>query len=107
MNESDAVLLFDTILPETEFQPYLPSKILEYSLLEKDTLGISTSRSPAYRIMKESNAIVCRYDQKEIEKGLEELIIEHHPSVIRYATDNRTAVQPLIKSIDSWFSDHH
>ena len=57
--------------------------------------------------MKESNALVCRYDRDDIEKGLEELIIDHHPSVIRYATDNETAVQPLKEAVRQWFADHH
>ena len=42
MHDCDAALLFDTILDENTIQPYLPSKIMEYSLLNKDVLAITT-----------------------------------------------------------------
>lgn len=95
MRESNAVLLFDTIVDDDMIQPYLPSKILEYSLLEKDTLGITVRKSPSYRIMKESDAIVCTYDRYDILKGLEELIINKRPSKIKYAIKNEDAVNEL------------
>ncbi len=97
---SDAVLLFDTILPDDQIQPYLPSKILEYSILRKNVLAVTTPKSPSYRILKESNAIACRYDRNDILRGLEELVIEHRPSLINYATPNSEAVKPLQEAID-------
>ena len=99
MISTDAVLLFDTILPEDQIQPYLPSKIVEYSLLQKNVLGITTSRSPSYRIMRQSNAIVCRYDRSDILAGLERLIIQRQPSLIQYAYTNEEAVQPLMEIV--------
>jgi hypothetical protein len=102
MRDSDAVLLFDTILPEEEIQPYLPSKILEYSRLKKDVLAVTTDRSPAYRIMKKTDAIACRYSRSEILQGLEQLIIGHKPSRIDYSYTNREAVAGLEK----WVREH-
>lgn len=102
MKEADGCLLFDTILPENEIQPYLPSKILEYSLLKKQVLAVSTKTSPAYRICKQSNAIACSYDRNDILKGLEELLIEKKPSVVQYAKTNAEAVTPLRQMIDSF-----
>ncbi len=102
MKEADGCLLFDTILPEDQIQPYLPSKILEYSLLKKQVLAVSTKTSPAYRICKESDAIACTYDRYDIQKGLEELLIQKKPSVVNYAETNAEAVRPLRLKIDSF-----
>lgn len=100
MHESDGVLLFDTILPEDQYQPYLPSKILEYSYLKKNVLAVTTSKSPAYRIMKKTNAIACRYDRKEIYQGLTDLIIHHKPSQVDYANTNEEAIEDLKNRIE-------
>ena len=100
MKEADGVLLFDTILPDHQIQPYLPSKILEYSLLKKQVLAVSTITSPAYRICKESDAIACTYDRYDIQKGLEELLIQKKPSVVNYAETNEEAVRPLRQQIN-------
>lgn len=101
MQESDGVLLFDTILPENQFQPYLPSKILEYSYLKKNVLAVTTRKSPAYRIMKKTDAIACRYDRNEIYQGLVDLIINHKQSRIDYAYTNAEAIQDLRQRIES------
>lgn len=101
MHESDAVLLFDTILPERQIQPYLPSKIMEYSLLQKDVLAITTTKSPSYRILKQSNAIACAYDRKEIEIGLERILINHVSSKVDYAYTNEEAIQGLLEKIQN------
>lgn len=95
MNQSDILLIFDTIMPETEIQPYLPSKILEYSLLEKNTLTIATSKSPSYRIAKESHALVCEDNREEIKETLKKaLTIEK--SIINYHATNEEAAQALL-----------
>lgn len=99
MGKSDAVLIFDTILPADEIQPYLPSKVLEYSLLKKNTLGITTRRSPTYRIMKASDAVVADNDRNEIVSGLEDICIRRKKSVINYASTNEQAVQNLLYRI--------
>ena len=95
MSEADAVLLFDTIMPEDEIQPYLPSKVLEYSLLEKNVLAITTSKSPTYRLMKKTDSVVCKYDRKAIKNGLERIILEKENSAIDYSYTNEAAVTEL------------
>ncbi len=102
MSEADAVLLFDTIMPEDEIQPYLPSKVLEYSLLKKNVLAVTTSTSPTYRLMKETDSVVCRYDRTDIKKGLEDIILYHKESVIRYCFQNDEAVAPVLSAIKKW-----
>lgn len=92
MKEADAVLLFDTILPKDEIQPYLPSKLLEYSILKKNVLAISTQTSPTYRIMKSSNAIVCSYDRDDIILGLVKTIIDRVTSQVNYCNTNEEAI---------------
>lgn len=59
MRESDALALFDTILPEDEIQPYLPSKSLEYILLKKPLFILTTKKSPTYRIFEELGYECC------------------------------------------------
>lgn len=103
MQESDGVLLFDTILPDDEYQPYLPSKILEYSYLKKNVLAVTTKKSPTFRIMKKTDAIACRYDRKEIYQGLVDLIINQKQSVIDYAYTNEQAIQDLKQRIDKLY----
>ncbi|MCR5449640.1 MAG: hypothetical protein K6F23_09600 [Solobacterium sp.] len=99
MNRSDGVLLFDTILPDDQFQPFLPSKLMEYSLLEKNVLAVTTEKSPSWRIMKRDNAIACHYDREEILQGLEDLIIHHKPSKVNYKTTNEQASEILKQAI--------
>ncbi len=99
MRNSDGVLLFDTILPDDQFQPFLPSKLMEYSLLEKDVLAVTTEKSPAMRVMKKTDAIACLYDRNEILKGLEELIIEGKPSKVSYQMTNEEAAVILSEAV--------
>ena len=99
MGEADAVLLFDTILPEDEIQPYLPSKVLEYSLLKKNVLAVATPKSPTYRLMKKTDSIVCRYDRYDILRGLEEIVLQEKTSRIEYSFTNEEAVEELQKRI--------
>ena len=91
LEQCDAVLIFDTILPEEMIQPYLPSKVLEYSLLQKDTLSITTSRSPLYRICKASHALVAKYDRHDI---LDQLLLLLHGerSRIQYCYENKDLI---------------
>ena len=95
MSEANGVLLFDTIMPEDQIQPYLPSKVMEYSLLKKNVLAVTTSKSPTYRLMKRTNSVVCSYNRDEIKKGLEEIVIERKESVIDYSYPNDVAVKEL------------
>ncbi|NCB33570.1 MAG: hypothetical protein EOM64_06765 [Erysipelotrichia bacterium] len=74
MIESDGLVLFDTIMPEEMIQPYLPSKAIEYMLLRKDMLIITTSKSPAWRIFTGLGYQCCRYNTEEIKNQIKKLI---------------------------------
>ena len=88
LESCDYVLIFDTILPEDTIQPYLPSKVLEYSLLKKNTLSITTTRSPLYRIAQQSGALVAKYDRYDIENKLLSLL-SGTPSILDYCRENQ------------------
>ena len=105
MAAADAVLLFDTIMPETEIQPYLPSKVLEYSMLKKNVLAVTTSTSPTYRLMKQTDAVACAYDRQAILKGLEEIVLNRRTSVIDYCHTNEEAVRTLQERLSSLLSE--
>ena len=68
MKNADILVLFDTIMEDEKIQPYLPSKIIEYLLLNKPILGICGTNSPSFRILKEKteNYVGCT---KSIIKG--------------------------------------
>ena len=102
MSEADAVLLFDTIMSEDEIQPYLPSKVLEYSLLKKNVLAVTTSTSPTYRLMKKTDSVVCRYDREDIKRGLEDIILNGKTSITDYSYPNEEAVSELLKRIKTF-----
>ena len=65
MKNADILVLFDTLMPKAESQPYLPSKIVEYLMLKKPILGICDPNSPSYRILKEYG-----FDTVGSEKGI-------------------------------------
>ena len=65
MKNADILVLFDTLMPKAESQPYLPSKIVEYLMLKKPILGICDPNSPRYRILKEYG-----FDTVGSEKGI-------------------------------------
>ena len=87
LSQCDYVLIFDTILPDETIQPYLPSKVLEYSLLKKNTLSITTKTSPLYRIAKQSNALVAKYDRNDIKDKLLSLL-NGTASLLDYCYEN-------------------
>ena len=105
MSEANAVLLFDTIMPEDQIQPYLPSKVMEYSLLKKNVLAVTTSKSPTYRLMKKTGSVVCRYDRNDIKKGLEEIVIKGKTSIIDYSYTNKEAVSELQDRLKELLND--
>ena len=74
MKNADILVLFDTLMPEADVQPYLPSKIVEYLLLKKPILGICDSNSPSYRILKEYgyNTVGCEAEQ--IKENIKKII---------------------------------
>lgn len=90
MNNADCLMIFDTILPDNEIQPYLPSKILEYSLLKKNTLTITSKGSPSYRIAKKCNANVCLNNVNDIKKAIL-AAIKGQKSILNYSYSNEEA----------------
>ena len=74
MKNADVLVLFDTIMHSAEIQPYLPSKITEYLLLDRPILGICESNSPSYRILKEEGHNLVGNDVKEIKENILKLI---------------------------------
>lgn len=72
MKKADILVLFDTIMTGVPIQPYLPSKITEYMLLNRPILGICEPNSPSYRILKDEylvgNEII------EIKENIKKLI---------------------------------
>ena len=74
MKKSDILVLFDTLMPESKVQPYLPSKIVEYLLLRKPILGICDDNSPSYRILKEYGFKELGSDVESIKRNIISLI---------------------------------
>lgn len=74
MKEADILVLFDTIMEDKPIQPYLPSKITEYTLLNKPILGICESNSPAYRLLKDEYLVGNNIEL--IKRNIKELINE-------------------------------
>lgn len=74
MKNADVLVLFDTIMHNAEIQPYLPSKITEYLLLDRPILGICESNSPSYRILKEEGHNLVGNEVKEIKDNILKLI---------------------------------
>ena len=82
MLDCDVLALYDTIL-DTENQPYLPSKILEYILLRKEIFAISPKNSPANRLLSDYGFLCCEYDVEAIKNRLY-YIIENGPQKYSY-----------------------
>ena len=74
MKNADVLVLFDTIMHGAKVQPYLPSKITEYLLLDRPILGICESNSPSYRILKENGHNLVGNDVYLIKQNIVSLI---------------------------------
>lgn len=74
MKESDILILFDTLMPNSSSQPYLPSKIVEYLLLKKPILGICDDNSPSYRILKQYGFDSIGSSKEAIKTNIKQLI---------------------------------
>ena len=85
MKHSDILVLFDTLMPVAEVQPYLPSKIVEYLLLKKPILGVCDSNSPSYRILKEYGFDTVGSDKQIIKDNILKLIKDNR--IIDYSLD--------------------
>ena len=76
MKEADVLVLFDTLMPDAEIQPYLPSKIVEYLMLKKLILGICDSNSPSYRILKEYGFDTIGSHKDIIKRNIQAIILD-------------------------------
>lgn len=76
MKNADVLVLFDSLTPEREIQPYLPSKIVEYLMLKKPIIGICDSNSPSYRILKKYGFDTVGSDKDVIKNNIKKLINE-------------------------------
>lgn len=76
MKDADILVLFDTLMPKAEGQPYLPSKIVEYLMLKKPVLGICDSNSPSYRILKEYGFDTVGSEKEKIKSNIRSLIFD-------------------------------
>lgn len=74
MKEADVLVLFDTLMPKQEVQPYLPSKIVEYLMLKKPILGICDSNSPSYRILREYGYDTIGCSKEEIKESIRRIL---------------------------------
>ena len=101
MKESDALLLFDTIMPEDQIQPYLPSKSLEYILLKKPCLIITTKLSPAYRIFSDLGYKCAFDDVDSIIEAINDVINNNHEYNYDYTIyKNEVATKELKEYIE-------
>jgi len=76
MKEADILVLFDTLMPGAESQPYLPSKIVEYLMLKKPILGICDDNSPSYRILIEYGFDTVGSEKEKIKNNIRSLITD-------------------------------
>lgn len=104
MNKADALLIFDTIMPDNEIQPYLPSKVLEYSLIGKNVLTVTSKRSPSYRIAIESNAIIAFNEVDNIKLSLMNLL-KGNESKLKYQFTNNDAAEKLKDKVSQFTQD--
>ena len=74
MKEADVLVLFDTLMPEQEVQPYLPSKIVEYLLLKKPILAVCGSNSPSYRILRGYGYDTIGCSKAEIKESIRKIL---------------------------------
>ncbi len=74
MKNADVLLLFDTLMPEAEIQPYLPSKIVEYLMLKKPILAVCDNNSPSYRILKEYSFDTVGSEKERIKENIRKVI---------------------------------
>ena len=91
MKDNDVLVLFDTLMPGAQVQPYLPSKIVEYLMLKKPILSICDSNSPSYRILKEYGFDTVGSDKDTIKENIKKIIVDDgsfHYSLSKLNNDN-------------------
>ena len=69
MRTVDILLIFDTIVEDNNDQPFLPSKIIDYLLMNKPIFAITSQCSPVYDIINNDHVCVS-YDVGEIKRGI-------------------------------------
>ena len=74
MKNADILVLFDTIMHGASIQPYLPSKITEYLLLDRPILGICEENSPSYRILKKEGYELVGNEVEEIKNNIKKIL---------------------------------
>ena len=79
MKRADILVLFDSLMPNEAVQPYLPSKIVEYILLQKPILAICDSNSPSYRILKENGYRYTGSTKEIIKENILKIIYDDNP----------------------------
>lgn len=106
MKDSDVLVLFDTILPDDEIQPYLPSKTLEYLLLKKELFILTTPTSPSSRIFKKLGYDCTYNDIGKIKDRILKILKE--PESIEYDIEkfeNRTLTKEFVKTVETYIND--
>ena len=91
MKDADILVLFDTLMPNSPNQPYLPSKIVEYLLLRKPILGYCESNSPSYRILSQYGYKTIGSNKEIIKNNIKYLINNndiHSYSIDELNSDN-------------------
>ena len=97
MYSSDCLALYDTFVQEGEIQPYLPSKSLEYLLLEKDLFILTPLKSPTHRIF-ESYGYNCVNNDVQSIKNRIKAILNNDTVYMDYDIsdlENEVATKPL------------
>lgn len=74
MKKADGLILFDSLMPKAKIQPYLPSKIVEYLMLQKPILGICDNNSPSYRILSEYGFKTIGSDKESIKNNIRKVL---------------------------------
>lgn len=69
IKKSDVLLIFDTIVPAGEIQPFLPSKITDYLLSSKPIFAVTLKNSPLYDIINKKH-ICVENDTKKIKEAI-------------------------------------
>ncbi len=96
MRECGCLVLCDTIIDDDLIQPYLPSKTLDYLLMKKPCLVVTTKLSPAYRIFNHKGFNCCLNDVQMIKNEILNIIANqkvNEYSMLEY--ENEVAIKDL------------
>ncbi len=103
MIESDGLVLLDSLAPLDAKQPFFPSKAVEYMLLRKDLLIISTPMSGAWRVFTDFGYTCCCPDADQVYEQVKILMnkksTRHDYDISGY--ENKEATKELKEYIES------